>query len=341
ITINYLDSTISNVRGGMTINVDLYNFNVDPNNANKSTIAQYTPNMLYFQYSTGVSGKIAVNTWETADTKALFERTVDPVTKLSTNLDGGRYYITAQIGSGALAQTVEIQFVAQSKNINYLSIGKASDKTVIDPYQYYLYKTTGEEKYNPYPTEVEANYLFNGTDSKGNAFVDMYSEKVNILWNNANLADINYGWTQDGMAKRDTTVNFDNNKKLIDPTTKVETNKYSGSFTWSRNVGVEVVRNQVQGVFFDEKLTKPYFEIDPYLFNKNKDMGLGAKNFPSKAYVLMTNGNIFYLPIAWDKEIVDKYRPNYEYSFEQFTLTIGFDPAAYAKDGSLVDYSIS
>ncbi|MDE5756342.1 MAG: hypothetical protein K2I23_04560 [Clostridia bacterium] len=325
LTIHYLDSTVNKIiidgSEGTNINVDLYEFNINPNTETKtSTIEDFTPETLFFKYPDGKAvGLDVLNGWNTTEaTENLFGRVLDSG-KYSTNVSGGKFTITTTIAAfdGSAPQTVELTFVVNSKEVYSLTINDAVNTINIDPYKYYMYMIGGGEE-NPFPSVVEANYLDSNTKQE-------YDEDVHVVWKN--LENVVFDWNN-------------NNDKVNPVDVALDNSAYpNSSFTWTfKKTNVAVMRNEVEAIYFDEALKQSALFIDPFQYFVNDE---GVKYFPDHAYVQFTNGAVYDMPIAWkelsdDNFVIDPERPA---QFRQFDVVIGFDPYIYKQTGQIVEYS--
>ncbi|MDE6361463.1 MAG: hypothetical protein K2L53_00630 [Clostridia bacterium] len=333
--IHYLDSTVNSViidgTEGTTVNVNLYEFNI-----NTSKMEDFTPETLFFKYPDGKAvGLDVLNGWDTAAAKEnLFGRPIDVDGKYSSDVSGAKFTITTSIAAfdGCAPQTVELTFVVRSKNVYSLTINGAVNTINVDPYKYYMYMIDNSNE-NPFPSVVEANYLdeYANPDydpSKGDVadnpktIKEEYDENVNVVWKNLN--DVVFNWNNNNDIVNKVNVALDNGAYP------------NSSFTWTfTKTEVAVMRNEVEAIYFDEALTQSALFIDPFQYLIN---GKETDNFPDHAYVQFTNGAVYYMPIAWrglDKFNINPDRPA---QFRQFDVVIGFDPDVYNSTGEIVDY---
>ena len=101
----------------------------------------------------------------------------------------------------------------------------------VDPYRYYLYKVTGDEKDNPIPATVTATYA------------DGNKEVINTVTEFA--ADTDWSYTTD---------------KSVKATLKIDPTKYEGKGYFDENmqINVKINRNVIAAVYFDEAKTQDY-----------------------------------------------------------------------------------
>ena len=320
-TINYLDSKIDKViingAEGTEVNINLYEFNIDSTSENASKMEDFTPQTLYFKYPDGKAvGLDVIGGWNTDEAREnLFGRLL--VNGYSTDVSGGKFTITSKVAAfdGRAPQDVSLTFVVNTKKVYSLTINGAVNTINIDPYKYYMYMI-GESDDNPFPSVVKANYLDNGSNEE-------YDEDVNVVWRK--LDQVVFDWNN-------------NNDKINQVEVALDNEFYSNSsFTWTFNkTQVAVLRNEVEAIYFDEKLTQSALFIDPFQYLIN---GKGIKNFPDHAYVQFTNGAVYYMPIAWRGLESFNINPERPAQFRQFEVVIGFDLDEYDRDGSIVDYS--
>ena len=326
--INIVDSTVKNVKllgaENLQIDINLYEFNEN------STLADYTPEVLYFNYNDG-STALANAVWNVGKAEEVFDRLDNQKSGEDLRcdraaLEGARYKIIATIAEGTtLEQNIEIVFVIKTKIVQGITFGKKTDSLKIDPYQYYQSLVSGDENASPFSPKVKVNYL-DSYEFEGTTYEDNYSEDVYVKWEG--LTDgLDYSWDNDNSPSSKSV------KVVLDDT------KYTSGniFKWSYDkVKVTVNRNEILAVYFDKELTQDTFIIDPYKYNSAKNW---KDNYPEKAYVKFTNGSVYELPIAWDWNKLSQFDVRYVQANEQFMIHIGYDPDKYALDGTIVDYA--
>ena len=311
----YKNSSITNViiagADNNTINIDLYQF--DPSD----TLANYTPEKLYFTYSDGTADNIAVDEWAVeagSDVNELFNR-VKAGSSNYGSVEGAVYKLYATVAKGTQnEQVVEMTFNVPSRQVTSVSFGTRTNMLDIQPYEYYLYLSnpTKYANYNPYQDVVTVNY-------------DTYSDNVYVEWSGIS-SNIDYSWDID---KTKTSI-----AQVI-----LDSNAYpSGDiFYWSQDVSVTVSRNQIQGIYFDEKLTQTTLVIDPYAYH-NKATAFDY--YPSTVYVKFTNGKVLEMPVAWQETEINSLNVDYATDYTQFTATIGFDIDQYNEDHTITGYKV-
>ncbi|MBE5763067.1 MAG: hypothetical protein E7338_02465 [Clostridiales bacterium] len=320
--VHYKNSTITNVilEGATdnTIDVDLYQFNTE------DTLANYTPDKLFFTYYDGTAGNLPIVWDEQSVTAAseLFHRVDsnyanvldedgDPIYR---SVKGASYKLVGTVAKGTNnEQVVEITFNVPARKVSSVSFGSRTNILDVQPYEYYLYLTDNAKyaKYNPYQDIINVNY-------------DTYQEKVAVVWENIE-SGIDYSW--DITKTKTSTCQV-----------KLDPDYYpSGDiFTWTQNVDVTVSRNQIQGIYFDEALTQTTLLIDPYAYHNAKD---AFSYYPKTAWVKFTNGKVLEMPIAFRKSEIEALTVDYATDYTQFTIAIGFDIDAYDVDGSVTPFS--
>ena len=315
-TVNYKNSTITNVivegASNNTIKVDLYQFDTS------ASLEKYTPDEIYFTYSDGTAGKLKVDKWDTeegSNINELFTRVVIGSSNYHS-VAGAQYKLYATVAQGTQnEQVIEITFDVPSRQVTSVSFGTRTNMLEVQPYEYYLYKidNTKYAKYNPYQDKVTVNY-------------DTYSEAVSVKWSNIET-EVTYNWDIDKTQVSTAQVS-------LDP----DAYPSGDIFTWTQDVEVSVSRNQIQGIYFDEALTKTTLTIDPYAFHNVADP---YDYYPSTAYVLFTNGKVLEMPVAWLKSDVENFNVDYTTDYTQFTAVIGFDVDKYEEDRTVEGYKLT
>lgn len=304
----YLDSTVTqiNIEGaaGNVITIDLYQYNI------KSTkITDYISDTIFFKYADGLSTGLEVSRdWVAVGADEFFNRALDKDGVYSTNVSGTQFMAYAYIGSGATEQRVELIFTVNTKNVAKLTINGLENTLRVDPYRYYMYLITGDEQYNPFTTVATAEYYDKYMSADGTQeIIDSYSEDVKITW--GDYSGIDFSWDNNNTNSQNIKVSLDNAE-------------YSNSsFTWDFNTQVVVMRNEIEAVYFDEKLTQSMYYIDPFEYFINKE--LGKANYPDHAYVQFTNGKVYYMPIEWIG--TEDFEVKYANQFAQLKVRIGMD----------------
>lgn len=304
----YLDSTVTqiNIEGatGNVITIDLYQYNI------KSTkITDYISDTIFFKYADGLSTGLEVSRdWVAVGADEFFNRALDKDGVYSTNVSGTQFMAYAYIGSGATEQRVELIFTVNTKNVAKLTINGLENTLRVDPYRYYMYLITGDEQYNPFTTVATAEYYDKYMSADGTQeIIDSYSEDVKITW--GDYSGIDFSWDNNNTNSQNIKVSLDNAEYP------------NSSFTWDFNTQVVVMRNEIEAVYFDEKLTQSMYYIDPFEYFINKE--LGKANYPDHAYVQFTNGKVYYMPIEWIG--TEDFEVKYANQFAQLKVRIGMD----------------
>lgn len=325
ITIKYKDSSIVNVFGGKNIEIDLYKFNIDKNSPDCSKVEDFMGDgkTLYFQYNDESFDSLPVVKWNTSDADELFNRNPDDVR-------GARYIIWVTVGEGALVQNVPIIFEVKSKNVNKVNVNDRGEFITVDPYLYYMYLLTGDEKYNPYPGEIEVYYYDEGkytVDGQDIKFVDDYKEKVSIKWSSDEGNEEKYNWDN-------------NNKEILKKQISLDKSNpnYTGSFTWTKEIDIRINNNKIRRMYFDDEQTKSSLNFQAFAFNNNKENNIN--NFPTEAYVEFTNGLVIKMPIAWEQKARSYVADPVHSATVQFGAVIGYDQDAYETGSTRPDYDI-
>lgn len=304
----YLDSTVTqiNIEGatGNVITIDLYQYNI------KSTkITDYISDTIFFKYADGLSTGLEVSRdWVAVGADEFFNRALDKDGVYSTNVSGTQFMAYAYIGSGATEQRVELIFTVNTKNVAKLTINGLENTLRVDPYRYYMYLITGDEQYNPFTTVATAEYYDKYMSADGTQeIIDSYSEDVKITW--GDYSGIDFSWDNNNTNSQNIKVSLDNAEYT------------NSSFTWDFNTQVVVMRNEIEAIYFDDKLTESMYYIDPFEYFINKE--LGKANYPDHAYVQFTNGKVYYMPIEWIG--TEDFEVKYANQFAQLKVRIGMD----------------
>lgn len=304
----YLDSTVTQINidgaAGNVITIDLYQYNI------KSTkITDYISDTIFFKYADGLSTGLEVSRdWVAVGADEFFNRALDKDGVYSTNVSGTQFMAYAYIGSGATEQRVELIFTVNTKNVAKLTINGLENTLRVDPYRYYMYLITGDEQYNPFTTVATAEYYDKYMSADGtHEIIDSYSEDVKITW--GDYSGIDFSWDNNNTNSQNIKVSLDNAKYP------------NSSFTWDFNTQVVVMRNEIEAVYFDEKLTQSMYYIDPFEYFINNE--LGKANYPDHAYVQFTNGKVYYMPIEWIG--TEDFEVKYANQFAQLKVRIGMD----------------
>lgn len=304
----YLDSTVTqiNIEGatGNVITIDLYQYNI------KSTkITDYISDTIFFKYADGLSTGLEVSRdWVAVGADEFFNRALDKDGVYSTNVSGTQFMAYAYIGSGATEQRVELIFTVNTKNVAKLTINGLENTLRVDPYRYYMYLITGDEQYNPFTTVATAEYYDKYMSADGTQeIIDSYSEDVKITW--GDYSGIDFSWDNNNTNSQNIKVSLDNAEYT------------NSSFTWDFNTQVVVMRNEIEAIYFDDKLTESMYYIDPFEYFINEE--LGKANYPDHAYVQFTNGKVYYMPIEWIG--TEDFEVKYANQFAQLKVRIGMD----------------
>lgn len=304
----YLDSTVTqiNIDGatGNVITIDLYQYNI------KSTkITDYISDTIFFKYADGLSTGLEVSRdWVAVGADEFFNRALDKDGVYSTNVSGTQFMAYAYIGSGATEQRVELIFTVNTKNVAKLTINGLENTLRVDPYRYYMYLITGDEQYNPFTTVATAEYYDKYMSADGTQeIIDSYSEDVKITW--GDYSGIDFSWDNNNTNSQNIKVSLDNAEYT------------NSSFTWDFNTQVVVMRNEIEAIYFDDKLTESMYYIDPFEYFINEE--LGKANYPDHAYVQFTNGKVYYMPIEWIG--TEDFEVKYANQFAQLKVRIGMD----------------
>ena len=240
VTINYYDSTIKD----QTIELSWYDldFSGAGTAAGKDAAVQSLIERFNLYYADGSFIPEAITDGATWNTDALYElvardngdlsaATVEITIVFDKRLasDGE----TLETVENALKQTVTLTLkMADKRKLAVVYDGMTEGNYLaVDPYRYYLYKVTGDEKDNPIPATVTATYA------------DGSKEVINTVTEFA--ADTDWSYTTD---------------KSVKATLKIDPTKYEGKGYFDENmqINVKINRNVIAAVYFDEAKTQDY-----------------------------------------------------------------------------------
>ena len=240
VTVNYYDSTVFD----QTVNISWYDldFKDGGTDAGKESIIDQLIGRFNLYYADGTFIPELLTegiTWDMSALDALISR---PRTDLSAATVDVTFTIDKKIAAdgvtlepveNALKQTVTLRLSLDAKSRNALVYEgqKESGVLSIDPYMYYLYLSTGDEKYNPFPSKATATY----TDGK--------TETIDVK----TIVSGNPDWGY-------------NSGSVFDATVRTDESKYEGAgwFYEDGDVTVTVNRNVIKAVYFDDAMTQNY-----------------------------------------------------------------------------------
>ena len=324
-TVHFLDSTVVDIVGSSepnTFDIDMYEFTQD-----NRTIEQFTPEYLYIKYSDGATSRILVDQWAipTETTEAI-------VNKAATDMSSVNVSVDAYIAQGtAAAQKVTLHVNVKTKEISALGLGNTLDSLEINPYTYYL-SMIGKNEVKIIPDTVIAYYYEEATQQSYNEQVKVNIGITRDMQGN-NFDDSKLTYLSEG--KYTGTVELDKTKygerTGLDPEdTEGYDNLAPGYFGWTRDITVNVVKNTIIAVYFDEELTEEskIFTVHPYEYNAMSDEEK-LSYFPSTAYVMFSSNAVYEMPIRWydgSGAALDPltYVPEYDSYSEQWQIEIGF-----------------
>ena len=242
VTINYYDSTIKD----QTIELSWYDldFTGSDTTEGRDKVVQSLLDRfdMYYADGTFIPQLLTENAvWNTGALYDLVVRnsgdlsaaTVEITVKFNKRIGtDGVTLETLSDGSG-LVQTVTLTLkMADKRKLAVVYDGMTEGNYLaVDPYRYYLYKVTGDEKDNPIPATVTATYA------------DGSKEVINTVTEFA--ADTDWSYTTD---------------KSVKATLKIDPTKYEGKGYFDENmqINVKINRNVIAAVYFDEAKTQDY-----------------------------------------------------------------------------------
>lgn len=308
IEINYLDSTANNLinTDDLSMSVDLYSLT-----STSTRIEEFTPEILYFNYSDGAAVAMPVDAWENTEelNAQLAQRANQP-----TNMSAIYGTITAVIGRGTMAeQRIDIDVNIRTKNVTSVRYGDFRNAIQINPYAVYLQEIYPKDSsYTVLPSQAIAYY---------NEGLDSYNETVYITIANFSLDMSQIGWNTSAQ----TTVDV-----------SLDKTKYGGYFGWTmEDVPVNVVLNTISKVWFKDPDSPTGYSdrlvIDPYVYNSFATTEEKQAFFPTTALIEFSNGYTCELPIRFPNLDVDNLYVEYDSYNDQQLLEIGFAPDGWVE----------
>lgn len=308
VSINYLDSIAEKLINAddLSMSVDLYSMT-----STSTSITEFTPEVLYFNYPDGAAVAMKVDAWENTDelNAALIARATEP-----DNMSAIYGTITAVIGQGTSAeQRIDIKVNIRTKLVTSVKYGDFRNAIQINPYDVYLQETHPDDpNYTVLPSQAVA-YYNEGSDS--------YNETVHINITNFELDLSQIGWDTSDQ----TTVDV-----------SLDKTKYGGWYGWTlEDIPVNVVLNTITKVWFvDPSSPTGYSDklvIDPYVYNSFETTEERKAFFPTTALVEFSNGYSCELPIRFPNLDVDNLLVEYATYNSQQLLQIGFAPEGWTE----------
>ena len=324
-TVNFLDSTVVDIVGGgsepNTYELDLYEFT----ESNRS-ISQFTPEYLYIKYSDGETSRMYVDEWIVSETSASAIEN-----KLSNDMTFVSVPVSAVIAKGkTYEQTVTLTVNANTKVISALGLGSTLDSLEINPYTYFL-NMIGYSETSIKPDTAVA-YYYENRDGVTQSYNEQVYVNVAIDTNDQGFSFDETQLTYSSEGKYGGTVSLDKSRygarTGVDPTTEGYDALEGGYFGWSRAITVNVVKNSIVAIYFDEDLTEEIFTVRPYEYNALDDEGKLAY-FPTTAWIKFSSNAVMEMPIRWYNGAGNAlnpltYVPAYDSYSEQWQIEIGF-----------------
>ena len=308
VSINYLDSIAEKLINAddLSMSVDLYSMT-----STSTSITEFTPEVLYFNYPDGAAVAMKVDAWENTDelNAALIARATEP-----DNMSAIYGTITAVIGQGTSAeQRIDIKVNIRTKSVTSVKYGDFRNAIQINPYDIYLdILAGGDGSNNVLPTQAEAYY---------NEGEDSYHETVHIT-----VSDFELNFD---------SIGYDTSTQTT-ATIALDKTKYGGWYGWTlKDIPVNVVLNTITKVWFvDPSSPTGYSDklvIDPYVYNSFETTEERKAFFPTTALVEFSNGYSCELPIKFPNLDVDNLLVEYATYNSQQLLQIGFAPEGWTE----------
>ena len=308
VSINYLDSIAEKLINAddLSMSVDLYSMT-----STSTSITEFTPEVLYFNYPDGAAVAMKVDAWENTDelNAALIARATEP-----DNMSAIYGTITAVIGQGTSAeQRIDIKVNIRTKSVTSVKYGDFRNAIQINPYDIYLdILAGGDGSNNVVPTQAEAYY---------NEGEDSYHETVHIT-----VSDFELNFD---------SIGYDTSTQTT-ATIALDKTKYGGWYGWTlKDIPVNVVLNTITKVWFvDPSSPTGYSDklvIDPYVYNSFETTEERKAFFPTTALVEFSNGYSCELPIRFPNLDVDNLLVEYATYNSQQLLQIGFAPEGWTE----------
>lgn len=308
VTVNYLDSIAEKLINAddLSMNVDLYSMT-----STSTSITEFTPEVLYFNYPDGAAVAMKVDAWENTDelNAALIARATEP-----DNMSAIYGTITAVIGQSTSAeQRIDINVNIRTKSVTSVKYGDFRNAIQINPYDIYLdILAGGDGSNNVVPTQAEAYY---------NEGEDSYHETVHIT-----VSDFELNFD---------SIGYDTSTQTT-ATIALDKTKYGGWYGWTlKDIPVNVVLNTITKVWFvDPSSPTGYSDklvIDPYVYNSFETTEERKAFFPTTALVEFSNGYSCELPIRFPELNVDDLLVEYATYNSQQLLQIGFAPEGWTE----------
>lgn len=269
VEINYADSSISD----QTIDIDWYDldFSGGDTEDGKAEIRQRLLSLftMYYNDGTFIPQVLIDNaTWDMSGFEQLIARD-------RTDLSAAEYSISVTFDKKIaadgktlvqaephLVQTITFTMSMRGKDKISIAFDKEQSANVIhvNPYEYYMYVSTGDEKYNPFPAKATAGYSDSSMES---VFVSVTPDS-DIVW---------------GYADNSTTRGNE-----VFATVNTNASSYEGKGWFNENflINVKVEQNKIKAIYFDSEKTQTYIQR--------------GETYES-AYVVFSNGLEMQMPV--------------------------------------------
>ncbi len=294
VTINYYDSTVND----QTIDLSWYDLDFTGSDTQQGIDAAVASLLDRFDmyYADGSFIPEALTDGATWDTSALYDLVIRDRGNLSASTVTVKVVFNKRISSdgvtledveSGLVQTVTLTLrMADKRKLSVVYEGQTEGNFLsVDPYKYYMYKVTGDESYNPIPSNVTATYA------------DGSKEVIKTVTEFG--ADVDWSYM---------------NGNTVKATLKIDPTAYEGHGYFDENmqISVNINRNVIEAVYFDEAKTQDYIVR-------------GQKY--TTATVVFAGGLELVMPVA----IVE--------NGDNADVYIGFDVNMYNEYGKIVAFS--
>lgn len=287
VTVNYYDSTIND----QTIEMSWYDLDFTGSDTQEGKDAAIRSLLDRFDvyYADGSFIPQAISDGATWDTSALQDLVVRSKGDLSAATVEVTVVFDKRLASdGVTLETVDPSLVqrikltlrmADKRKLSVVYDGYTEGNYLrVDPYAYYLYAVTGDERYNPIPSTVTATY---SDASKENIYVSTIFED-----------DVDWSYMTE---------------KTVTATLKIDGSRYDGNGYFDEDMKISVVinRNVIEAIYFDEAKTQDYivggekYETATVVFSNGLELVLPV--------AIVENGDSADVYIGFDVDVYETY----------------------------------